>query len=181
MLVSGNVVSINRAPVLTLWGAVVAERLGYDWDAALTLGKGVAGLNAQSKGRMLGIFGEAKGPEQHGGQPKKVGLGEDFWVKVCSRAVPAKNTDSGVRAVIKDKPIDPAKVQTYLESKFGEDLAAVREAMTQLAAAFEPDDLADEAYGLYETFRPSISEGKRGWGQKGDLDLDLIRSLVDEA
>lgn len=39
---------INRAPVLTLWVVVVAERLGYDESAALTLGKAVAGLNAQS-------------------------------------------------------------------------------------------------------------------------------------
>ena len=30
--------TINRAPVLTLWAAVVAERLGYDRAAALTLG-----------------------------------------------------------------------------------------------------------------------------------------------
>jgi hypothetical protein len=41
-------VTINRAPVLTLWATVVAERLGYDHEAALTLGKAVAGLNAQS-------------------------------------------------------------------------------------------------------------------------------------
>jgi hypothetical protein len=44
-------VTINRAPVLTLWAAVVAERLGYDREASLTLGRAVAGLNAQSKGR----------------------------------------------------------------------------------------------------------------------------------
>jgi len=31
-------VSINRAPVLTLWAAVVAERLGFDREEALTLG-----------------------------------------------------------------------------------------------------------------------------------------------
>ncbi len=49
-------VSINRAPVLTLWAAVVAQRLGFDADEALTLGKAVAGLNAQAKGRKLGIF-----------------------------------------------------------------------------------------------------------------------------
>ena len=49
-------VQINRAPVLTLWATVVAERLGYSRDEALTLGKAVAGLNAQSKGRRLGIF-----------------------------------------------------------------------------------------------------------------------------
>jgi hypothetical protein len=30
-------VKINRAPVLTLWAAVVAERLGNDHEAALTL------------------------------------------------------------------------------------------------------------------------------------------------
>jgi hypothetical protein len=59
-----HTVNINRAPVLTLWATVVAERLGYDHEAALTLGKAVAGLNAQSKGRRLGIFEEAKGPSE---------------------------------------------------------------------------------------------------------------------
>jgi hypothetical protein len=34
---------------------VVAERLAYDHDTALTLGKSAAGLNAQSKARRLGI------------------------------------------------------------------------------------------------------------------------------
>jgi hypothetical protein len=43
-------IRINRAPVLTLWAAVVAERLGFDHDTALTLGRAVAGLNAYSKG-----------------------------------------------------------------------------------------------------------------------------------
>ena len=51
-----NKIEINRAPVLTLWGVVVAERLGYNQNEALTLGKAVSGLNAQSKGRHLGIF-----------------------------------------------------------------------------------------------------------------------------
>jgi hypothetical protein len=49
-------ISINRAPVLTLWAAVVAQRLGFDEDEALTLGKALAGLNSQAKGRRLGIF-----------------------------------------------------------------------------------------------------------------------------
>jgi len=51
-------IKINRAPVLTLWAVVVAERLGYEKETALTLGKAVAGLNAQSKGRKLGIYEE---------------------------------------------------------------------------------------------------------------------------
>ncbi len=27
-------IAINRAPVLTCWAAVVAERLGFDWEEA---------------------------------------------------------------------------------------------------------------------------------------------------
>jgi hypothetical protein len=175
---SRNVVMINRAPVLTLWASVVAERLGYDHDAALSIGKCVAGLNAQSKGRMLGIYGKPKAPEM-GGEPKKVGLGEEFWIECCSRPVPMKNTEDGPRAVVKDKPIEPESVERYLSGKFKDDLQAVTDAMTKLALAFDPEDLAEEAYGLYEDFRPEIARGRRGWGQKGELDLDFIRSLGD--
>jgi hypothetical protein len=60
--VTRQTIQVNRAPVLTLWAAVVAERMGYARDTALTLGKAVAGLNAQSKGRRLHIF-EAPKPK----------------------------------------------------------------------------------------------------------------------
>ena len=174
-----NTVTVNRAPVLTLWATVVAERLGFDDDAALTLGKAVAGLSAQAKGRRLGIFSPPKLVD--GRAPKKYGLGEEFWVDLCGRAVPAKNTKDWVRAVVKDQPIDPHQVSAYLSRAFGEDLATVRMALEQLAAAHEVDVLADEAFALYERFRPQVASGARGWGQKGDLNLDLIRSLAREA
>jgi hypothetical protein len=41
---------VNRAPVLALWAAVVAEVLGLEHDEALTLGRAAAGLIAYSKG-----------------------------------------------------------------------------------------------------------------------------------
>jgi len=41
-------ISINRAPVLTLWAAVVAQRLGFDEDEALTLGNGVLPARMQN-------------------------------------------------------------------------------------------------------------------------------------
>jgi hypothetical protein len=169
-----QVVSINRAPVLTLWAAVVAERLGFRSAEALTLGKAVAGLNAQAKGRRLGIYRPGK---ERGKKRPKGGLGEEFWVEICGRPVPAIETENGVRAVVRDKPIDPDAVATYLEKKFGEELPAVRDAMRSLAKSYKPTELADAAYGLYEEFRPSIPAGKKGWGAKGDLDLDFIRSL----
>lgn len=174
-----NGIMINRAPVLTLWAAVVAERLGFDREAALTLGRGMAGLTAQKKGRMIGVFKQVMGPD--GKPPKKTGLGEEFWIEICGRPVPAKNTTDGVRAVVKDKPIDPAGVRRYLEQKFGDDLGTAREAMEHLAAALAPENLAGRAYSLYEKFRPNIPPGRRGWGAKGKLDPDFIRSLAKEA
>src|SRR6185503_14543991 len=139
-------VKINRAPVLTLWAAVVAERLGFDNEEALTLGRAVAGLNAQSKGRRLGIF---KPGQEKGEKAREREQGQQFFVEIVGRPVPAVNTDKGVRATIKGKPIEPESVQRYLEGKFGDELTEVRKAMTKLAEALDPEELADEAYPLY--------------------------------
>jgi hypothetical protein len=174
-----HTVTINRAPVLTLWASVVAERLGYDHEAALTLGKAVAGLNAQSKGRRLGIFEEAKGSreerEPNARQPR-----EQFMVSLLHRRVPVISTDQGVRATVKGQLIDPASVRRYLSQKFGHELADARAAMEALAKGYSPDELAAQAYALYEQFRPDIPTGKKGWGAAGPLDLDHIRSLSGE-
>ncbi|MBU0607317.1 MAG: hypothetical protein KKI08_05490 [Armatimonadetes bacterium] len=169
-------IQVNRAPVLTLWGAVVAERRGHDWPAALTIGRVLSGLMAQSKGRQLGVFGPPKAGE--GGKPKKTGLGEDCWVELCGRGVPCKHTADGLRAVVEDKAMEPETVEKYLKSKFGEALPEVLAAMRDLAAAYEPDELDETAYRLYEGFRPQITPGKAGWGQKGTLDLDTLAALA---
>ncbi len=170
-------IEINRAPVLTLWAAVVAERQGYDTNAALTLGRGLAGLNAQSKGRRLGLFEEKA--EKPAGKEKKPAPAPDLHaVTLLGRAVPALKTPQGLRAAAAGKPIDPRSVQSYLEQKFGDHLDEVRLAMLKLASAFTPQQLEAQAYALYEKFRPQIPEGKKGWGAKGELDLDLIRSLA---
>ncbi len=51
-------VRVNRAPVLTLWAAVVAERLGHPPETALSLAGTVAGTAARAKARRLGIAEE---------------------------------------------------------------------------------------------------------------------------
>jgi hypothetical protein len=149
---------------------------GYEHNAALTLGKAVAGLNAQSKGRSLGIFGPPKS-EDDGAAHKKSGLGEDIRVELCERAIAAKNTKDGIRAVVKDEPIDPQRVETYLSKKFGEHYSDVRKAMEELADSFPAEALAGNAYPLYVKFRPVIPTGKKGWGVSGELKLSVIASL----
>jgi hypothetical protein len=169
-------VTINRAPVLTLWAVVVAERLGHDPEAALTLGKAVAGLNAQSKGRSLGIFGEAKEPA--GAEGRAPAPGQEVQVPLLERLVPAVRTPQGLRATNKGQPVEPQSVRRYLQSRFGADLPEVRAALEALAASYPPEQLAARAYGLYERFRPAIPSGKAGWGAAGELDLDALRALA---
>lgn len=170
-------ISINRAPVLTLWAAVVAQRLGFDEDESLTLGKALAGLTAYTKGRRLGIF---KPHEEKPTKAREKERGEEFWIELCGRPVPAKNTEDGIRAVKGAQVIEPDGVRRYLASKFGDDLGVVRSAMQRLAKSVQPKELAERAFGLYERFRPSIPDGVKGWGAKGDLDLGLIEGLAKE-
>jgi len=169
-------VMINRAPVLTLWAAVVAETLGFDYDEALTLGRAVAGLNAYSKGVALGLFQPT--PKTVREQRQKLRRDEVVTVDLLHRAVPARHTDGGLRALSNDRPISSESVKGYLESKFGDALDEVYEAMKQLAKFLMPPELAEKAYPLYEKFRPAVPPGQRGWGASGKLDLEGIRKMA---
>jgi hypothetical protein len=170
-------IKINRAPVLTLWAAVVAERLGYDEETALTLGKAVAGLNAQSKGRRLGIYEEKTKDEQKEDKKKERQAKPEF-IELLGRDIPAVKTPKGLRAAMKGEAIHAGSVETYLQQKFKDDLADTRAAMEKLAKAYTPKQLESKAYALYEKFRPEIPEGTNGWGATGELDLDYIHSLA---
>ena len=166
-------IKINRAPVLTLWATVVAERLGFDHDEALTLGRAVAGLNAYSKGKSLGLFK----PSSEGLRAKRqeAPAGE-FEIELLNRAVPVAMTLDGIRAMAKGKPAKSASVEKYLVSKFGEQLEAVTRAMADLAKAHSPQELAEIGFKLYEQFRPSVPKGVEGWGVEGQLDISAIRN-----
>jgi hypothetical protein len=52
--------------------------------------------------------------------------------------VPAVVTEDRIRAVRGRNTINPDSVRRYLEDKFGENLKAVRRAMTKLARAYRP-------------------------------------------
>jgi hypothetical protein len=96
MVEAGRKVSINRAPVLTLWAAVVAERLGFDHGEALTLGKAVAGLNAHAKGVRLGLYEPT--PATVKKEREKLARGKQLTVNLLHRAVPVAQTPDGLRA-----------------------------------------------------------------------------------
>jgi hypothetical protein len=168
---------INRAPVLTLWATVVAKRMGYSEDEALTLGKAVAGYTAQFKGRSLGIYTVKEKSETGEERTEKR---EAKLVDLMGRKIPTIEERGEIRSISKDKAVDPDSVRRYLDKKFGENLDEFAAAMEALAKSYDPEELNATAFRLYEKFRPEIPKGKRGWGAKGELNLEKIRKLMKE-
>ena len=77
------------------------------------------------------------------------------------------------------KPSPAKPVEAYVAKALGEHLSAVRKAMEQLAARYEPEELNRVGFRLYEHFRPEVPPDVRGWGARGILDLEKIRSAGD--
>ncbi len=97
-------IRVNRAPVLTLWATVVAERLGHSPDTALTLGRAVAGSSARAKAGSLGLVEEhlEAAARQAGAAELKP---QAQTVRLLGRDMPVLQADDGgLRAADNDKP-----------------------------------------------------------------------------
>jgi hypothetical protein len=108
---------------------------------------------------------------------ERLAEGERLHVDLLGRAVPVVRTADGVRVVSKGKPGDPGQVERYLASKFKGRPEQARQATAELAAGYSPHELPWRGFPLYESFRPSVPAGERGWGAMGELDLGAIRAL----
>ena len=168
-------ITINRAPVLTLWASVVARRLGFRRDEALTLGRAVAGLGIQSRRPAVKLL--APSPKAIKQRRRDMKAGKRVQLDLMQRAVPVVRTPDGLRALANDRPIAPAIVEQYLEIKFGDALKLVRDAMKRLARSMSAPEIAAQADELYAKFRPRVGDGEPGWVAEGKLDLNRIERL----
>jgi hypothetical protein len=175
MSVGRRTITINRAPVLTLWASVVARRLGFGREEALTLGRAVAGLSTCSRGVSLGLL--APSPKAIKDRRRNLKAGKRLQVDLLQRAVPVVRTRKGLRALSKDRLIAPDSVEQYLEIKFGDALKMVRSSMKRLARSMSAPEIAQQADALYEKFRPRVPAGEPGWAAEGKLDLARIERL----
>jgi hypothetical protein len=166
---------VNRAPVLTLWATVVAERLGHPPDTALTLGRAVAGFAARTKARAIGR--EERKSDRNADTPRLRVEHVTKPVMLLGREIRLLPTEDGeLRAADGDQPADPASVQRYLTRAFSHHIDAVRTAMERLAAQHEPAELNRIGFRLYEKFRPDVPPGNEGWAKKAALDISKILS-----
>ena len=117
-------IKVNRAPVLTMWVAAVAERQGFNFDEAVTFGKAISSLFAQSKGKRIGVVDDsAKEPEESG---KKKSKKDTEKFEVFGNSVYGKTTDKGRFAVESGKAITPNTVKAYLHRAFKNDYDRVK-------------------------------------------------------
>jgi hypothetical protein len=168
-------IRVNRAPVLTLWAAVVAGRLGHPPETALSLASHVAGTAARAKARRLGLAEDA----EHG---ETAALRRRETTRLLSKDVPLAHDADG--QVLADagggKPAPAAPIEAYVSRAFGKHLPEVGAAMEELAAGYEPEELNRIGFRLYERFRPEVPTDVSGWGVRGELDLQAIRQAGAE-
>jgi len=170
-------IKVNRAPFLTLWASVVARRLGYDEDEALTLGRAVAGLTAQSKGRRLGIYTQSPDEAREKIKARRDEIGAET-ISLMNRTIPCLRTPDGLRALSKASPVDPESVRAYLAGRFKEDLAFIESKLAELAATYEPEELDQVAMDVYVKLRPNVPVGREGWGKAGLFETDRVDALI---
>lgn len=176
-----GVVIINRAPVLHLWGACVAQFLHPElgWSTCLSIGQAISTICAISKGRSIGAIEKPEDTEerkQKKEQRKKAeGLEE---VEVMQFHLRMKGDGDERQVVLSGKHVSGS--EEGLKRKFGDGYEAVRDAMTGALESWkgEEEELSKEAFGMYEDFRPSVVKGKGGWGRKGELSVERIESVV---
>jgi hypothetical protein len=169
-------IRVNRAPVLTLWAAVVAGRLGHPPETALSLASHVAGTAARAKARRLGLAEDAGHRDAEGtARPRET-------TRLLGKEVPLAHDADG--QVLADagggKPAPPSPIEAYVSRAFGKHLPEVRTAMEDLAARYEPGELNRIGFRLYERFRPEVPTDVSGWGARGELDLEAIRQAGAE-
>ncbi len=66
---------------------------------------------------------------------------ETVTIDLLHRALPARYTDEGLRALSGESPIRPESMEKYLESKFGDALEDVSNAMLELANSMPPPQI----------------------------------------
>jgi hypothetical protein len=167
---STSSIRVNRAPTLTLWAAIVAERLGHPPDTAFSLAGVVAGISAPAAAGRLGM-GIAEKRENTSQEAHKRAPAEQI-VRLLGKDIGLMVDADGLLLAARSdgKAAPSAPVRTYIARAFGDRLQEVWRAMEELAASLPPDELNRIGFKLYEQFRPEVPEGVKGW-----LHLDRIR------
>ena len=181
----GDVIVINRAPVLELWASCVAQFLhpSASWETCLSVGGAIAIITAISKGRSIGKINKPDpGDSQKKGEERKAKAEKEGFDELEVMSFKLKLDNDG-NALVRGKAKKAG--EEALIKKYGgaEQYQKVKDAFQGALKAWndQKDDLNSRAFHFYEDFRPSVKPGQQGWGRKGRLSLQTIRDVVERA
>jgi len=174
---SWPLIRVNRAPVLTLWAAIVAERLGHPPETALTLGRAVCSFSACSKARRVGIVNDEQAADERRAGAAAI-KPQNRTIRLLGKDIPVLPADDGtLRADDNGRPASARSVASYIAKAFGDRLNEAISAMEALAGMLPPEELNRVGFRLYESFRPDVPDGRQESGAKGELRLERITTV----
>ncbi|KAG2042350.1 hypothetical protein BDR03DRAFT_945113 [Suillus americanus] len=159
---------VNRAPLMTAWATVVAERLGFEREEALSIASVYTEMNAISKGVSLGLFEKSRQKEI---EPVKDST--QPYVDLLGRRPLYRTQNEIWRALDNTSPALPSTAFSYISRAFRQTTPYVMGALRLLAESFPPPELNNKGFGLYAEFRPDVD----GWGKRGEVRCEQILSL----
>ncbi|KAI0832385.1 hypothetical protein BC628DRAFT_1346466 [Trametes gibbosa] len=168
---------INRAPIMMAWAFVVAERLSFGREEALSIASAYTEMNAVTKGVSLGIY---RDDSQRGKEASRTG--SQPYVELMGRRVPLYQTASAQwHALSNGSPVAPTAAFSYIRRALRQTAPHVVGALRLLAASYAPAELNAKGFALYADFRPT----SEGWGERAEVRcstiLGLRKSCRDEA
>ena len=156
----GSVVFINRAPVLQLWTTCCCKILGFSDVEALAIAGALVREASEQKRKLVGLYVEKPAPVGPS-EPKVTHQVLGMEVQI------AQDSD--------DVEIAADWSLKYITKAFDNDFLAFYNAMMQRATQMGSEMVVGYAgYAEYERFRPPVSGGARGFGEKGRFRLGAV-------
>ncbi|KAJ6598982.1 hypothetical protein DFH09DRAFT_1243465 [Mycena vulgaris] len=159
---------VNRAPLMTAWSTLVAERLGFQREEALSIASVFTELNAISKGISMGIYkqGTERGMEASKG-------GSQPYVELMGRRPLFQTQTSQWRALSNGTAVQPSTAFSYISRALRQTTPYIIGALRLLVESFTPQEINGKAWGLYAEFRPEVN----GWGERAEVKCETILAL----
>ncbi|KAE9410642.1 hypothetical protein BT96DRAFT_984149 [Gymnopus androsaceus JB14] len=159
---------VNRAPLMTAWSTIVAERMGFEREEALSIASSYTEMNAIAKGVSLGIYkdGKQKGLEAVKG-------GTQPYVDIMGRRPLYQIHNDRWRALHSGAPTHPNTAFSYISRSLRQTMPFIIGALRLLANSFSPQEINEKGWGLYTQFRPAVE----GWGNRSEVRCAVILAL----
>lgn len=146
------------------------------WSTCLSIGGAISTITAISKGRSIGTIEKPDpGEAQDKREKRREEQAELNEVEVTGFHLKLKDGT----AMVGDNPKkgnEEALKKKYGDRQYHMVKATFEESLKGWKG--KEEELSSRAFGMYEDFRPTIPPGQKGWGRKGQLGMETIKSAV---